>query len=46
MIIDRFNFGRLHPVLNWSVPIYTITQMLRIGLMPSIDIARALVFGF
>ena len=46
IVIDRVVFGRVHPVLKWSIPIYIATQIICIGLLPSNTIGRAIAFPF
>jgi hypothetical protein len=44
MIMDRVIFKSIHPVFKWSVPIYIITQIVCIGILPNTEIGRALAF--
>lgn len=46
VVIDRVMFGRVHSVLKWSIPLYIVTQILCIGLLPSIEIGQAIAFPF
>ena len=46
VIIDRIVFGRVHPVLKWGVPLYAVTQILFIGLIPSTEIGQLMAFPF
>ncbi|TQV65837.1 hypothetical protein FKG94_27925 [Exilibacterium tricleocarpae] len=46
VIIDRIIFGSVHPVLKWSVPIYIITQIICIGVIPNTEVGRAIAFPF
>lgn len=44
MIIDRLAFNAIHPVFKWCVPIYIITQIICIGILPATEIGRAIAF--
>ncbi|MEX2963624.1 hypothetical protein [Microbulbifer sp. TYP-18] len=44
LIIDRFKFGRVHPVLKFSIPIYIVTQIAFIAILPSTEVGRAIFF--
>lgn len=46
VIIDRVTFGHVHPVLKWGVPVYLITQLLCIGVLPPTAIGQAVAFPF
>ncbi|MDB4322333.1 hypothetical protein N9975_01825 [bacterium] len=46
VVIDRIAFGRVHPVLKWSIPLYIVTQILCIGFLPSTEFGRAMAFPF
>jgi hypothetical protein len=46
LVIDRMTFNGVHPALKWSVPIYIVTQILCIGLMPATRIGQAIAFPF
>lgn len=44
MFIDHLAFKAIHPVFKWCVPIYVVTQIICIGLLPATDIGRAIAF--
>ena len=46
IIIDLIRFGRIHPVLKWSVPIYIVTQLICIGFLPGTEMGRMIAFPF
>lgn len=46
MIMDRIIFKSVHPVFKWGVPLYVITQIVCIGMLPATEIGRAIAFPF
>lgn len=44
MIIDRLAFKAIHPVFKWCIPIYVVTQIMCIGILPTTEIGRAIAF--
>lgn len=44
MVIDRLAFNAIHPVFKWCVPIYVVTQIICIGILPATEIGRAIAF--
>jgi hypothetical protein len=46
IIIDRITFKRIHPVFKWCIPIYIVSQIICIGILPTTPIGRALAFPF
>lgn len=46
IIIDRIKFKSVHPALKWGVPIYIVTQILCIGLIPTTEIGQEIAFPF
>ena len=46
IIIDRIHFKRVHSVLKWSIPLYIVSQIVCIGILPRTGMAQALAFPF
>jgi len=46
VIIDRMKFGGVHPVLKWSIPVYIVTQIIFIAIMPTTTLGKMLAFPF
>lgn len=46
IIIDKVVFGRIHIILKLGVPVYIVTQILCIGILPSTSIGQSLAFPF
>jgi len=43
LLIDRLTVGRIHPVFKFGVPIYALTQLLSIGLIPGTQFGKSLI---
>ncbi|WP_237060317.1 hypothetical protein [Microbulbifer sediminum] len=44
MIMDRIIFNGVHPVLKWSVPVYVVTQIAFIAIIPATHWGQTLAF--
>jgi uncharacterized membrane protein YozB (DUF420 family) len=46
IIMDKVIFKRVHSVFKWWVPIYLVTQIICIGIIPTTAIGKAIAFPF
>lgn len=45
LVIDRVQQRKIHPVLVYGATVYVITQIVAMGIMPSLSIGRSLAFS-
>ncbi|MBB5211213.1 hypothetical protein [Microbulbifer hydrolyticus] len=46
ILIDRWHFGKVHPVLKWGLPTYIGTQILCVTVLPTTRVGQILAFPF
>ena len=46
VVVDRKVFGVIHPVLKWGIPVYLVSQIVCIGILPSTELGQAIAFPF
>lgn len=46
ILIDKIRFGVVHPVLKWGVPLYLVTQIICVGILPGTELGRRIAFPF
>ena len=46
LLIDKWREGKVHKVFKIGVPVYLVTQLLAIAVLPGTEVGRALAFPF